>query len=125
MAKIFIIDADPRLIKAYLVKLGNEGFDVISEQDGSKAFERVLNERPDLILLDGLMPTRNGWDILDDLKADNELKDIPVILVSNIGSEDKEIIAQEKGAADYLVKSNTPLQELVEKINQVLGEKEA
>lgn len=118
--KILIIDDDPRLIKAYVVKLSNAGFDVISEEDGSKAFDRVLNERPDLILLDGLMPTKTGWEVLDDLKADNELKDIPVILVSNIGSEDKEIIAQEKGAIDYLVKSNTPLQELVAKINEIL-----
>lgn len=118
--KVLIIDDDPRLIKAYVVKLGNEGFDVASETDGTKAFDTVLREKPDIILLDGLMPTRTGWEILDDLKADNELKDIPVMMVSNIGSEDKEIIAAEKGAADYLVKSNTPLQSLVAKIKEIL-----
>lgn len=119
--KIMIIDDDPRLIKAYVVKLGNEGYEVVSEEDGTKAFDRVLDEKPDLILLDGLMPKKTGWDVLDDLKADNELKEIPVIMVSNIGSEDREIVAEEKGAADYLVKSNTPLQELVDKIKEILA----
>jgi len=118
--KILIIDDDPRLIKAYEVKLGAEGFKVVTEQDGTKAFDRVVEEQPDLILLDGLMPSKNGWEILEDLKADEELKSIPVIFVSNIGSEDREIDAHNKGAADYLVKSNTPLQQLVDKINEIL-----
>ena len=72
--KVLIIDDDPRLIKAYMVKLGNEGFEVTSEQDGTKAFDAVLREKPDVILLDGLLPTKNGWEIIDDLKADDELK---------------------------------------------------
>jgi DNA-binding response OmpR family regulator len=119
--KILIIDDDPRLMKAYDVKLTGEGFQVVTELDGTKAFDRVLKEKPDLILLDGLMPAKNGWEILDDLKADSELQNIPVIFVSNIGSEDREIDAHNKGAADYLVKSNTPLQELVDKINEILS----
>jgi DNA-binding response OmpR family regulator len=119
--KILIIDDDPRLIKAYEVKLGAEGFNEVTEQDGTKAFDKVVEEKPDLILLDGLMPSKNGWEILEDLKADDELKEIPVIFVSNIGSEDREIDAHNKGAADYLVKSNTPLQQLVDKINEILS----
>ena len=120
MKKILVIDDDPRLLKAYSVKLSNEGFEVLTERNGTKAFDTVVNEKPDVILLDGLLPLKNGWEILDDLKADAELSQIPVIMVSNIGSEDRAIEAQAKGAVDYLVKSNTPLKDLVEKINSIL-----
>lgn len=119
--KILIVDDDARLLKAYNVKLGKEGFTVVTERDGANALDRVKKERPDIVLLDVLMPHKTGWDILNDMKSDDKLKDIPVILVSNIGNEEKEIQALDAGAAGYLVKSNTTLEVLMQKIHNVLS----
>ncbi len=119
--KVLIVDDDLRLLKAYTVKLKNEGFEVKTEDDGTKAVSAVRSFKPDAILLDVLLPQKNGWDILLDLKSDDKLKDIPVIMVSNIGSSEKEIEAIDAGAAAYLVKSNTPLEILMQKIYSVMA----
>ena len=111
-----------RLLRAYTVKLKNEGFTVETENDGTKAVEKIKQFGPDVILLDVLLPQKNGWDILSDLKDDGALKDIPVIMVSNIGSSEKEIEAIDAGASAYLVKSNTPLEDLVQKIRNLISE---
>ena len=111
-----IVDDDPRLLKAYDTKFKNEGITAHVVDDAEQAIETIRNIRPDVVVLDVLMPVKNGWDILREMQADIEMQEVPVLMVSNIGSEDKEAEAISSGAAAYLVKSDTPLNDLVERI---------
>ncbi len=117
--KVVIVDDDPRLLKAYDMKFRNEGIVAHVVDDAVRAIETIRNTTPDVIVLDVLMPGKSGWDILREVHADSELTDIPVLMVSNIGSDDKEAEAISAGAAAYLVKSDTPLNDLVERIKQL------
>lgn len=119
--KTVIIDDDPRLLKAYDLKFEKEGIEAHIVNDSVNAIEIIRNVQPNVVVLDVLMPVKNGWDILREMQADINLKDIPVLLVSNIGSDDKEAEAIAAGASAYLVKSDTPLNELIDRINEVAG----
>jgi DNA-binding response OmpR family regulator len=112
-AKILIVDDDPRLLKAYHLKMSREGLNAHTLNDSVRAIEEARNSQPDVIVLDVLMPIKSGWDILRELKSDSILKHIPVLLVSNIGSVEKEVEAIEAGASAYVVKSDTPLSDLI------------
>ncbi len=114
-----IVDDDPRLLKAYGTKFSNEGITAHVVGEAESAIETIRNTRPDVVVLDVLMPGKNGWDILRELQSDTELQEIPVLMVSNIGSDEKEAEAIAAGAAAYLVKSDTPLSDLVERIHQL------
>lgn len=118
--KVVIVDDDPRLLKAYDMKFKNEGINAHVVDDAVKAIQTMRDIMPDVVVLDVLMPVKNGWDILREMQADVELQSIPVLMVSNIGSDDKEAEAIAAGAAAYLVKSDTPLNDLVERI-KLLG----
>lgn len=117
---MLIVDDDVRLIRAYTLKLEHEGFVVRAESDALRVLEVAAEFLPDLIVLDVLLPKKTGWEILKELKADENLTRIPVVLVSNIGSTEKEIEAIDNGAEAYLVKSNTPLSVLIEKVQLIL-----
>ena len=121
---VVIVDDDPRLLKAYDVRLRSEGIDVHVEHDAVSAIETIRNVRPHVVVLDVLMPGKNGWEILHEMQTDAELRTIPVLLVSNIGSEEKEAEALAAGAAAYLVKSDTPLNDLVGRIKNLIGDDE-
>jgi CheY-like chemotaxis protein len=85
--KILIIDDDTDVILILSTVLRDQGYDVITAEDGKTGLDMVKRERPDLILLDLMMPEKSGISLLQDLKEDNNLKEIPVIMVSGISSE--------------------------------------
>ncbi len=120
--EVVIVDDDPRLLKAYDMKFRNEGITAHIVQDAVSAIETIRNTNPNVVVLDVLMPGKNGWDILREIQADTNLRKIPVLMVSNIGSDDKEAEAIAAGAAAYLVKSDTPLNDLVDRIKQLTSE---
>lgn len=117
--KVVVIDDDPRLLKAYNLKFTNEGISTHIVNEPVEAIEIIRNVTPHVIILDVLMPTKNGWDILHEIVSDAELRHIPVLLVSNISSKEKEAEALSSGAAAYLVKSDTPLSELVKMVRKL------
>ncbi len=116
-----IVDDDPRLLKAYDTKFTNEGIEAHVVGNAEQAIETIRNIQPNVVVLDVLMPGKSGWDILREMQADSEMQEIPVLMVSNIGSDDKEAEAISAGAAAYLVKSDTPLTDLVERIQGLAG----
>ena len=121
--KVLVAEDDKFLIKAYSAKLAKEGFAVILATNGNEATAKTKIEHPDVILLDLVMPEKNGFDALYELKQDETTKDIPVIITSNLSQETDIKRGKDLGAADYLVKSDTPIQEIVGKIKQVLSKK--
>lgn len=118
--KIIVVEDDPFLSKAFSLKLSNAGFDIVLVKDGQEALGVIVKEAPDMVLLDVMLPHKSGFDILADLKKDEKLSKIPVIMLSTLGQEDEMKRGLSLGANEYLVKSNIKLEQVVEKINKYL-----
>lgn len=121
MKKVLVVEDDKFLIKAYSAKLKKEGFDTILASNGEDALRIAGEEKPDIILLDLIIPKKDGFDVLYDLKQNSKLKEIPVIVLSNLGQPEDIERAKKIGANDYLVKSNISMKDMVDKIKEVLA----
>jgi len=118
--KILVIEDEVSLQKSLTEFLEEEKFEVFSALDGEKGLAMAQEEKPDLILLDIILPKKDGYEVLAELKQSEQTKRIPVILLTNLeGPEDVEK-AFEKGASTYLVKSNYKLEDIVKKIKATL-----
>jgi len=120
--KILLVEDDTFLVEMYTTKFELEGFEVVSAEDGKRGLELAKKENPDVILLDILMPKMDGFEVLDELKADAATKDVPVILLTNLGQQDDIKKGFEKGAVGYLVKAHFMPSEVVDKIKGILEE---
>ena len=118
--KILIVEDESALQDAMREFLLAEKFAVVVASDGEMALKLAKNENPDLILLDIILPKKNGFDVLIELKADDVMKKIPVILLTNLESADDVDRAFSLGVSTYLVKANYKLEEIVEKIKEIL-----
>lgn len=118
--KIFIIEDEEALRKVLREKFEKAGFEVAVAEDGQAGVEGAKKEEPDIILLDLILPKRDGFDVLEDLKADALTKGIPVIVLSNLGEDENLKKALKMGAEDYLVKTQHPINEVVERIKNRL-----
>lgn len=122
MKKILFIEDESALQKTFGDIFNQEGYEMVSAMDGEEALKLVGAEKPDLILLDLILPKIHGFDVLKKLKENPETKDIPVIVLTNLeGTGDVEK-ALELGATTYLVKANYSLEEVIGKIKKTLGE---
>ena len=116
--KIFIAEDEKPLAEALKLKFESEKYEVRVAHDGETALVEIKSFNPDIILLDILMPKKTGYEVLQELKADNNFKHIPVIMLSNLDSDEDIKRSFSLGAVDYFVKSNHPLKEVIEKINE-------
>jgi len=122
MKTILFVEDESALQKTFGDILKQEGYEMISALDGEIGLRLAKENRPNLILLDLILPKIHGFDVLKKLKEDNETKEIPVIVLTNLeGLEDVEK-ALELGATTYLVKTQYSLEEVVQKIKKALGE---
>ena len=120
MVKILFIEDEPTLQKELDEILKQEGFETLSAFDGNEGLKVAKEEKPDLILLDLILPKKDGFEVLRELKADNDLKNIPVIILTNLeGTGDVEK-AINLGATTYLIKANYELEDVVRKIKEFL-----
>ncbi len=122
-AKILIIDDDPFLSGMYASRLVADGFTVTSAMDGVEGLEVAKRDKPDVILLDILMPRMDGFETLKRLKADKNLKNIQVLMLTSLGQKDDIDRALQQGAADYLMKTQTLPSDASEKIKKLLMKK--
>lgn len=120
MPKILIIEDDKFLRELITRKLQSENFEIVSAMDGESGLELVVKEKPDIVLLDLILPGIDGFGVLAKIKKDEATSDIPVIILSNLGQKDDIEKGMGLGAVDYLVKAHFTPNEIVEKINQVL-----
>jgi len=123
MAKtILFIEDESALQKTFGDILSQEGYEMISALDGEIGLRLVKEKKPDLVLLDLILPKISGFDVLKKIKEDEETKNVPVIVLTNLeGMQDINKVI-ELGATTYLVKANYSLAEVVEKIKKALGE---
>ena len=117
--KILIVEDDSFVLDIYQTKLTQEGFEVATASNGLEAVKKMIEEklRPDLILLDIIMPYMDGLEVLRKIKKDEELKTIPVILLTNLSQKEEINEGMSLGASDYLIKSHFTPSEVLEKIN--------
>ena len=118
---ILFVEDNPAIQKTFGEILTQEGYQVISAADGEVGISLAKKEKPDLILLDLILPKKDGFEVLKELKAEEQTKEIPVIVLSVLeGSEDIQK-AIETGANSYLVKSDYTPEELIKKVKEVSG----
>lgn len=121
MKKILFIEDEPALQQTLGDFLRGKGYDVVPALDGEAGLVAVKGERPDLVLLDLILPKKHGLDVLREMRADPSIAAIPVIVLTNIESGDSIRQAAELGAKAYLVKTNYSLDEVLEKVKAVIG----
>lgn len=113
---VLVIEDDPFYANIYRMKLEKEGISAEVAMNGDAGFAIAQKEKPVLILTDLIMPGKDGFEILRELKADPILRDVPVIVLSNLSQEEDMRRAKELGAAEYLVKANISIQDVIEKV---------
>lgn len=120
MKKVLLIEDDEEVQKIYKEALEGAGFATLPAFNSDGALPLARDQKPDLIILDIMLPGKmNGFDILEDLKKNDQTKQIPVIVLTNLESEKK--VALEIGAADYFIKANTSIDEMIQRIKTLLG----
>lgn len=120
-ASILLVEDDEFLAEIYQKKFEMEGFKISVSDNGEKALVDVKKKKPDLILLDILLPKLDGFAVLEKLKADKETKDIPIIMLTNLGQKDDVEKAQKLGAVDYMIKAHFKPSEIVDRVRRELG----
>ncbi|MGD2161979.1 MAG: response regulator [Anaerolineales bacterium] len=122
--RVVCIEDEPEMIDLVRLILGRKGFHVIGANGGIEGLETVKREQPDLVLLDLMMPDMDGWEVYQQMKADDALRDIPVVVVTaKAQSIDKVLGLHIAKVDDYITKPFGP-QELLESVEKILGEVE-
>jgi len=119
--KILLIDDDPSISDLYKERLEMDGFEVTIAVNGSEAIEFLSDKKFDLILLDIMMPSIGGLDVLDVIKSKEQYRDTPVIMLTALIDEEPHKKSLIKGASDYIIKTKTTPKELVERIKNILS----
>lgn len=117
--KVLIVEDDEHISKVYEIKLSKEGIDVSVARDGDEAMAKVL-EKPDIIILDLMIPKKDGFSVLEDIKKNPDLANIPIIVLSNLGQQKDQERAMALGANEYLIKVDYPIQDVIEKVKSRL-----
>lgn len=120
--KILIVEDDEFLLEMYVIKLEKEGFSVLSAVDGEEGLKVAQKELPNLILLDLNLPKMDGFQVLTELKKDENTQNIPVIVLTNYAQKDDIDKCLDLGADSYLIKAHFVPSEVIGKIKKVLNQ---
>ena len=118
--KILVIEDDKFLRELISQKLLQEGYEVAEAVDGEKGLQALEKEKPDLVLLDLILPGIDGFEVLAKMKGNSETANIPIVILSNLGQKDDIEKGLKMGAVDYLIKAHFTPAEIIEKIREVL-----
>ena len=118
--KILIIEDDEHVSKVYEMKFLKEGYSTVLVANGEQAVEKVTSEKPNLIILDLMVPRKDGFAILEEIKKNPSTASIPVLVLSNLGGKDDQKRALGLGANDYMVKVENSMQEVIERAKKFL-----
>ena len=121
MKKILLIEDDSFIVDIYTTKLKKAGFNVEAASDGEIAFEKIKNDKFDLLVLDIVLPYMNGWEILKKIKEDTALNGLKILILSNLGQKEEIEKGLKLGAVKYLIKAHYTPTETVKKIREILS----
>ena len=122
MAKILLVEDDQSLREIYGIRLTAEGYQIVPAGDGEEALAMAVREKPDLIISDVMMPKISGFDMLDILRSTPETKNIKVIMMTALSSEDQRARGEALGADRFLVKSQVGIEDVVNAVHEVLDQ---
>ena len=122
MAKIMLVEDDKSLQEIYSIRLVAEGYDIARADDGEEALAKAVQEKPDLIIADVMMPKISGFDMLDILRSQPETQNIKVIMMTALSSDDQRQRGETLGAERYLVKSQVGIEDVINAVHEVLGD---
>ena len=123
MAKIMLVEDDKSLREIYSIRLVAEGYNIVAAGDGEEALALAVQEKPDLIISDVMMPKISGFDMLDMLRSTPETSQMKVIMMTALSSEDQRMRGENLGADRYLVKSQVGIEDVINAVHEVLGDK--
>ena len=121
MAKIILIVEDDKFLRDLIAqKLTKEGYDILTAIDGEEGIKKIKEGKPDLILLDLILPGIDGFEVLSRMKGDENLAKIPVIILSNLGQREEVERGLKLGVNDYMIKAHFTPREIIDKIKTIL-----
>ena len=120
MKQILLVEDDPLVTDIYKTKLESNGFKVSLAKDGQGALRKMQEEKPDLLLLDIVLPNISGWEIMEKMKKDENLKDIKVVIISNLGQKGEIEKGLSLGATKYFIKAHYAPSEIIKEIKEIL-----
>ena len=123
--KILVVEDDKFLRELITQKLAREGYNVKEAVDGEEGVVKVKEEKPDIILLDLILPGIDGFEVLAKIKEDSEVENIPVVILSNLGQRDDVERGLKLGAVDFLIKAHFTPGEIIEKIEKIMKDRGA
>ena len=119
--KILLVEDDSFLLNLYADKFRSEHYEVVVAENGEKAIKLANEHQPDIVLLDVLLPKKNGFSVLEELKSNIKTKKIPVILLTNLSQQEDIKKGIKLGAIDFLIKAHFMPDEVVNKIKKIIG----
>jgi len=118
--KILLVEDDKTISLMYKTKLETGGFEVLTADNGADGLKLAKEHKPDIIMLDVILPQLDGFSVLEELKKDASIKKIPVVMLTNLGTEEDKEKGEKLGAKDYLVKASLTPAQVEEKIKKYL-----
>jgi|SRR3990167_8311831 len=118
--KILVVEDDAMISSMYKTKFEADGFEVFIADNGASGLELAKKEMPDLIMLDVILPQLDGFAVLEQIKKDQAIKNIPVIMLTNLGTSEDKAKGETMGALDYFVKASLTPAQISAKIKEIL-----
>ncbi len=118
--KVFIVEDDQMICTMYKTKFEADGFECLTSNTGGDTLEIAKKEKPDIIMLDIILPQLDGFSVLEDLKKDGATKSILVVMLTNLGTDEDKTKGEKLGATDYLVKASLTPAQISAKIKEYL-----
>ena len=127
MSKVLLVEDDPFLSSLLKNRLQKEGIEITLAEDGEEALNFLKSTKPDLILLDLILPKKSGFEVMEEIRSDPQMQsqEMPIIIISNLGQPEDISRGEELGAIEYFVKAKTSIDELVNKIKDFLKQQPA
>jgi len=119
-AKVLFVEDEEALSDIYATKLSMEGYDVFTAKDGVEGMDLALHDNPDLILLDVILPKKDGFEVLAEIKKNQNLKAIPVLMLSNLGQDYEVKRGMKLGALKFLIKSDFTPSQVTKEVNEII-----
>lgn len=119
---VLIVEDEKSLLKTIELTLKDKGYKILTATDGEKAYQKIADEKPDLVLLDVLLPKKSGLEILEEMKKNGEIASTPVLLFTNLSDEESISRGVALGARGYFVKSDMTLSEIAAKVDEIFEE---
>lgn len=118
--RVLIVEDDEHVSKVYDIKIKMEGIETILARDGEEGIKVCLAEKPDLVLLDLMLPKKDGFAVLEEIKKHAEFKNTPVLILSNLGQPSDMEKANKLGAAEYIIKADFSIKQVIDKVKGYL-----